>query len=129
MCIYVMEHATPPSRGTTRQMIETLLEDLRKQAAETSNQRRSDRHAIQAPLTLGVMLGQSYRPLYQAWGTDFSREGVGLLSEHELPGGMTLALNIEALLGRPCILSARVVYCKKLLPHTYRLGMALLLED
>jgi hypothetical protein len=83
---------------------------------------------VQAPVTLGVFLTaeEDFRPLYRAWAVEISREGLGLLLEHDLPVDARLHVNIEALAGRRCILPVRVAYCRRLLPATCRVGLVFL---
>ncbi len=111
-------------------LVQKLLESLARASAEFDLGRSDSRYTVHAPVTLGVVLGQGeFKPLYRAWATDLSLCGVGLLAENGIPVGLSLHVNFETMVGRPCVLAIRTIYCKQILPHTYRIGAALLLDS
>lgn len=79
------------------------------------------RRAVHAPVTLGVIAG-GYKPLYRGWATDLSLSGLGLLTEHDVPMGAVLHINLEAVAGEEMLLPIRVCYVSRLLRHTFRIG-------
>lgn len=125
---------SPQAVGSaTRTSLERLVEQLHHQeeSVASAESRHETRRAVHAPVMLGVILHnhQTFKPLYRAWATDLSRLGVGLLIENDMPQGMELVVNLEPLLGRECLVPVRVVYCRRLLPHTYRLGLLFIWGD
>jgi hypothetical protein len=107
-------------------LLAAVLEHVASQAGISHEQREAPRYQVQAPVTLGVFLTaeDSYRPLYRAWALEISRDGLGLLLEHDLPVDVRLHANLESLAERRCILPVRVVYSRRLLPATCRVGAA-----
>ncbi len=79
------------------------------------------RRAVHMPATLGVIAGE-YKPLYRAWATDLSLNGVGLLTEHDVPINTFLHVNLEAKAGEELLMPIRICYVSKLLGMTYRIG-------
>ena len=109
-------------------LLAAMLAHVASQSGISHEQRESPRYQVQAPVTLGVCLSaeQSFRPLYRAWALEISRDGLGLLLEHDLPVDVRLHANLESLAERRCILPVRVVYSRRLLPATCRVGVAFL---
>jgi hypothetical protein len=104
-------------------------------AVDGHSARCEDRYRVNGPVTIGVLTGDDagtglladnarFRPLERAWATDLSVVGIGMLSEHQVPAGMTMWVNVEALLGEPAVLPMRIIYCSQLLPNTFRVGAA-----
>ena len=83
--------------------------------------RSSMRRAIHAPVTLGVMAGD-FKPLYRGWVTDLSLNGLGLLTEHDVPMDSVLTINLESVAGEELLLPIRVCYVMQLMSKTYRIG-------
>lgn len=83
--------------------------------------RNTMRRAVHAPITLGVIAGD-YKPLYHGWATDLSLNGVGLLTEHDVPMNAVLTLSLEAIVNKPLLLPIRVCYVSQLMTQTYRVG-------
>ena len=125
-----MSTLTNPTGNATHQLLHQVLNELAGHHA-THNQRREPRFEVGAPVLLGVLVGQpaAFKPLYRAWATDLSHHGIGLICEHDLPAHTQAAVNLEPLARRPCLLPLRVVYCRQLLPHTYRVGAMFLHQD
>lgn len=120
-----MSTATLPNPGSgMSHLLDQFLHELGDQSSGLDERRAGVRHQFQAPLTLGINLGSddTYRPLYRGWGTELSRSGLGFLLEHQLDPGLQMWVNLESALRCRCLLPIRVVYCKQLLPHTFRLG-------
>ena len=101
----------------------SLLDQLDDEAAFDIGQRAGNRRAIHAPVTLGVVAG-GYKPLYRGWATDLSPEGLGLLTEHDVPMGAVLYVNLETVAGEELLLPIRVCYVSQLMSKTYRIGGA-----
>lgn len=99
----------------------SLLDRLDDEASYDIGQRGGKRRAIHAPVTLGVMAG-GYKPLYRGWATDLSPEGLGLLTEHDVPMGAVLFVNLEMVAGQELLLPIRVCYVSQLMSKTYRIG-------
>ena len=98
-----------------------LLERLEDEAAFDIGLRSSMRRAVHMPITLGVIAGD-YKPLYRGWATDLSLNGVGLLTEHDVPMNATLTISLEVMVHEPLLLPIRVCYVSRLMTHTYRIG-------
>ncbi len=79
------------------------------------------RRAIHAPVTLGVMAGE-YKPLYRGWATDLSLNGIGLLTEHDVPMDAVLTVNLESVAGEEILLPIKVCYVMQMMSKTYRIG-------
>lgn len=113
-------------------LVERLLALVEREAAAQPVEHRADvRHPLNAPVSLGIVSANDlaqmpdharFKVLHRGWATDVSSAGIGLLIEHELPTGMTVWVGLEALLNQPALAPIRVVYCNRLLPHTYRVG-------
>lgn len=111
-----------PDAEPRRQLL-GLLERLEDEAAFDMGQRSSMRRAVHAPVTLGV-IANGYKPLYRGWATDLSLNGLGLLTEHDVPMGALLYVNLESVAEEPLLVPIRVCYVSKLLGSTYRIGGA-----
>jgi hypothetical protein len=98
-----------------------LLNSLDDEAVFDMGQRTSMRHAIHAPVTLGVIAGE-YKPLYRGWATDLSPNGLGLLTEHDVPMDATLTVNLESVAGKELLLPIQICYVMQLMSKTYRIG-------
>ncbi len=85
--------------------------------------RSSMRRAVHAPVTLGVIAG-GYKPLYRGWVTDLSLNGLGLLTEHDVPMNAMLTVNLESVAGEEMLLPIRVCYVMQMMSKTYRIGGA-----
>ncbi len=83
--------------------------------------RSSKRRAVHAPVTLGVIAG-GYKPLYRGWATDLSLNGLGLLTEHDVPLNALLTINLESVAGEELLLPIRVCYVMQMMSKTYRVG-------
>jgi hypothetical protein len=103
--------------------LDSLLARLDDEAGFDTGQRAGNRRAIHAPVTLGVMAG-GYKPLYRGWATDLSPDGLGLLTEHDVPMGAVLYVNLETVAGKELLMPIRVCYVSQLMKHTYRVGGA-----
>ncbi len=99
----------------------SLLDQLDDEADFDTGQRSGNRRAIHAPVTLGVVAG-GYKPLYRGWATDLSPDGLGLLTEHDVPMGAVLYVNLETVAGEELLLPIRVCYVSQLMSKTYRIG-------
>jgi hypothetical protein len=117
------------SAQETTRLLDALLKKLANDAPAVHH-RNEPRHPVHAPATLGVRLGsgQDYKALHRGWALDISRQGLAVLLEHELPVGMEMFVNLEALTGQPCILAVRVIYSRQLLPRAHRIGLAFALD-
>lgn len=110
------------------EMLRTLqaaLQELSEQEQiSVENTRKFIRYAMQGPVLLGITLPNetSFKPLYRGWATDLSLSGVGILTEQSLPLDTPLSVNLSPCLNKVCVLPVKVVYCRQLLPHTYRSG-------
>jgi hypothetical protein len=100
-----------------------LLERLDDEAALDNGTRSGPRRAIHTPVTLGVLAG-GFKPLYRAWATDLSSEGIGLLIEHDVPMGALLYVNLSSVAGQQLLLPIRICYVSRLLSQTFRVGGA-----
>lgn len=105
-----------------RRAISEFLASLTPEAGLAK--RQYERRNVASPGLLGVTLGadRTFRPLHRVWLTDVSEGGVGALIEHRLPTQMIMTISLQSLLGRPCLMPMRIVYCRQLLPHTFRIG-------
>ena len=65
-----------------------------------------------------------FKPLYDAWMTDLSIDGMGLLVTRPLPANTRCWVRLDELAGRPLIMPLRLIYCRQMLKHTYRIGAA-----
>ena len=99
----------------------SLLDQLDDEADFDTGQRSGNRRAIHAPVKLGVVAG-GYKPLYRGWATDLSPDGLGLLTEHDVPMGAVLYVNLETVAGEELLLPIRVCYVSQLMSKTYRIG-------
>jgi len=111
------------SGESLRTQLKSLLKRLDADAALDIGGRSIDRRSVHAPITMGVMAG-GYKPLYKAWITDLSPDGIGALSEHEVPIGSVLYVNLGSVAGGDLLMPIKVCYSNRLLPHTYRIGGA-----
>lgn len=112
-------------------------------------ERQAQRHAVQVPVWLGVFTqrfdhvagpampaaspnledaSDAFRPIYRAWAMDLSPHGISLVTEQDLPPQTRWSVSLEALTQEPLYVPMRVVYCKQLLSHTYRVGGAFLVD-
>ncbi len=98
-----------------------LLEKLEDETVFDMDLRSSMRRAIHTPVSLGVMAG-GYKPLYHGWATDLSLNGLGLLTEHDVPMDAILYVNLEAVAGEELLLPICVCYVRQLMSKTYRIG-------
>lgn len=133
--------ATATSAGDPAAHLERVLNRLISEAAEHSLEVRAEqRHAVQAPVWLGVPVGHSsaacpsgqpcpcrnapqcFRPLYKAFATNISKHGISLLTEFNLPLNVRLCVNLEALASEQLHVPMRTIYCKQLLNTTYQIG-------
>ena len=103
------------------QKLRGLLERLEDEAVFDMGLRSSMRRAIHTPVTLGVIAG-GYKPLYHGWATDLSLNGLGLLTEHDVPMDALLYVNLEAMADEELLLPIRVCYVRQLMSKTYRIG-------
>ena len=103
------------------QKLRGLLERLEDEAVFDMGLRSSMRRAIHTPVTLGVIAG-GYKPLYHGWATDLSLNGLGLLTEHDVPMDALLYVNLEAMADKELLLPIRVCYVRQLMSKTYRIG-------
>ncbi|MEX0777715.1 MAG: PilZ domain-containing protein [Phycisphaeraceae bacterium] len=121
--------ALQPPDATVPVALASYLQELEHQQTQPHDLgRREPRYPVQGRVPMGVRLSPAgdFRPLYRGWATDLSHHGMGILIEHQLPTNSNLAVNLEPLIGATCIVTARIVYCRQLLPQTYRLGLAFL---
>ena len=114
--------------------VDRILAQMSDESAQHQICGRDDsRVPVQAPVRLGVIPGCSdptdpradpgrFTSLYDAWATDLSQTGIGLLAGHDLPMDVLMWLSIDALAGYPQLLAVRIAYCTQLLPSTYRIG-------
>jgi len=103
------------------QQLVGLLDRLDDEAVFDMGLRSSMRRAIHAPVTLGVMAGD-YKPLYRGWATDLSLNGLGLLTEHDVPMDAVLTINLESVAGEELLLPIKVCYVMQMMSRTYRVG-------
>lgn len=68
--------------------------------------------------------GVGFCELHQGWITDISASGVGLLLEHDLPANHIMALDLKELAGEAFVIPICIVYCRQVLPNTWRIGAA-----
>ena len=120
---------TTSSIVSDRGVLETFIAHL--PATHAEEPRRQDmRHPISAPLPVGVVLGgNEFKVLYRGWLTDLSLHGMAFLTEKPMPTQTCVMANLEPLLGHRCLLGMRIIYCQKVLPHTYRNGAVFLDES
>ena len=109
------------SETSPKARLQAVLDRLEDEAAFDIGQRSMLRHAVYAPITLGVLAG-GYKPLYRGWATDLSLSGLGLLVEHDVPMGAVLYINLETIAGGELLLPIRVCYVSQLMSKTYRIG-------
>lgn len=112
--------------------LQQLCQQLAGEATEASTRRQHERLNVSAPVSIGIILRNDeqtttdgppqFRPLHQAWLTDLSLGGIGVLMEHELPRDVTLWINLNTLAQHTLLLPIRIVYSRQLLPNTWRLG-------
>jgi hypothetical protein len=107
--------------ASPRQQLTGLLDRLDDEAVFDMGLRSSMRRAIHAPVTLGVIAG-GYKPLYRGWATDLSLNGLGLLTEHDVPMDAVLTINLESVAGEELLLPIRICYVMKMMSKTYRIG-------
>lgn len=105
-----------------------MLERLEDEAAFDIGLRTAMRHAVYAPITLGVIAG-GYKPLYRGWATDLSPNGLGMLIEHDVPMGAVLHINLDAIANEDLLLPIRICYISQLMSHTYRIGGTFVFPD
>jgi len=108
-------------QANPRLQLRTLLERLEDEAAYDIGLRNSMRRSVHSPITLGVIAGD-YKPLYRGWATDFSLNGLGMLTEHDIPMNASLTISLEAMVNEPLLLPIRVCYVSQLMTKTYRIG-------
>jgi hypothetical protein len=119
-----------------------LIDRLADQSQEGGmGGRKEPRYPVHGPVPMGVRLGAAasisgdgwgalclldertvFTPLYRAWATDLSRNGIGLLAENILPTSAVLWANLQSLAGEPMLLPVKLIYCTQLLSHTFRAG-------
>src|SRR5690606_16449112 len=116
--------ATSSPIGTTGMgHLEHLLNLLEQQAACFSDRRGERRLPTQSPATLETIGPDGQRQIVQhAWVTDISRTGVGLILEQPVETKTEVLLNLTALTEVACVLPIQVVYCRKLMSRTHRVG-------
>ena len=112
--------------GPTAQAdLERLLALLEQEADCLADRRDERRHPTQSPATLELIADDGQRHVVQrVWVTDVSRAGVGLILEQPLGAKARLLLNLSALAQTPCLLPIQVIYCRKLMTTTHRVGAA-----
>ena len=54
--------------------------------------------------------------------TDLSLNGLGLLTEHDIPMNALLTVNLESVAGEELLLPIRVRYVMQMMSMTYRIG-------
>jgi hypothetical protein len=84
---------------------------------------RDNRQPIHAPILVSVHHPDGGMRLVDAWGTELSAGGMGLLTDEPLPDA-SLSVDLGALGDRPLVMPARLIYRMQLLPRTYRHGLA-----
>jgi hypothetical protein len=104
-----------------RRLLHGLLERLEDEAAYDIGLRSAMRRSVYTPITLGVIAGD-YKPLYRGWATDLSLNGLGMLTEHDVPMNASLTISLEALVNEPLLLPVRICYVSQLMSQTYRIG-------
>lgn len=109
------------SKTSPKAKLIAVLERLDDEAAFDIGLRTTMRRAVYAPITLGVLAG-GYKPLYRGWATDLSLNGLGLLTEHDVPMGAVLHINLETIAGGELLLPIRICYVSQLMSKTYRIG-------
>jgi len=107
--------------SSPRHQLTGLLDRLDDEAVFDMGMRSSMRRAIDARVTLGVIAGE-YKPLYRGWATDLSLNGLGLLTEHEMPLDAVLTINLESVAGEELLLPIKVCYVMQMMSKTYRVG-------
>ena len=101
--------------------LQRLLEKLEDESSFDIGLRDSVRRSIYTPISLGVIAG-GYKALYQGWATDLSPNGIGMLTEHDLPMNASLTVSLEAIVNEPLLLPIRICYVSQLMSQTYRVG-------
>jgi len=118
---FTMPQRLKQSGSGLEQRLADLLSSLDLEAELGFGQRSDTRRSIHMPVSLGVMAG-GYKPLYRGWATDLSQEGIGLLTEHDVPMGAVLHVSLDAGSGKPLLLPIRICYVSQLMSMTYRIG-------
>ena len=104
-------------------LLRRLEEELRQQQSEISGRRSMTRYPFNVRLPLlAVSADGSQRPLGEAWALDFSRRGIGLLTEQSLAAGEELTVGFGPAYGEGASARIRVVYCNKLIGSIFRVG-------
>ncbi len=81
------------------------------------------RRVVSATITAGESLHGAFANPRQLFATDITSFGMGAISETPIEDGQTLILDLRPVLGEPMQVNATVVYCRKILSHSYRLGL------
>lgn len=125
------------SSAVTPTKLAMILKELAVESVQIDSAGREwERRVVYSPVTLGVDLNvtphapqrvSTFHKLHEAWATDISACGVGLLLASDLPVNHLMAVDLGALAYhsvQPYILPIRTVYCQQLLPKTWRVGAA-----
>ena len=109
--------------------------------ANKTNQRDESRVAVHAPAQLGLIKGQpaldasgpaaavhfaAFKSLFEAWITDLSPMGLGMLTGRDLCEYEALWVNLEDLADEKILMPVRIIYSNRLLARTYRVGVVFL---
>ena len=119
----MMLTTTAPARDSLI-VLHRWLDELNVTARRLEGRRAVPRQPVHGPVRLGIrrIRDGRFTGLHDAWATDLSAQGIGLLLERRLDRDLELQVDLEPMIDQPCVLDLRIVYCQKLLERTHRIG-------
>lgn len=119
----IMSQPSPVAEQQQTILLRRLEEELRQQQSEISGRRSMTRYPFNALVSLSAASTDgSERALGEAWALDFSRRGIGLLTDRSFAAGEELIITFGASQGEEMSAHLSVVYCKRLFGSVFRLG-------
>lgn len=105
--------------------VNEMMVQLVREQRELSQRRADVRYPLGVEVTLAVRRadGTGLGGLCKAWAVDLSYQGIGLLVETDLLAGRSIFVQMPHASGSPVSLPGTVVFCRQILPQTYRSGV------
>jgi hypothetical protein len=118
-----MSQPSPVAEQQQTILLRRLEEELRQQQSEISGRRAMTRYPFNALVSLAAPSADGpEKVIGEAWALDFSRRGIGLLTDRSFAAGEELTVTFRASRGEEASARLHVVYCKRLFGSIFRLG-------
>lgn len=118
-----MSQPSPVAEQQQTILLRRLEEELRQQQSDISGRRSMTRYPFNALVSLSAPSADgSEKVMGEAWALDFSRRGIGLLTDRSFAAGDELIITFTASRGEEASAHLRVVYCARLFGSIFRLG-------